>query len=280
MYIYIIIPVHNRIEYTKKIICCLRKQTIRDKLRIIIVDDGSTDGTSKWLKKQHDVETLNGQGNLLWAGAVDLAIKKLFKKHNKNDWILLLNNDLEINNDYVEILYDVAKDNFPAAVGSIIKNKNEELVSIGGKISPNKLEVKEIYNQKFTLIKENILKNVDVLSGRGVIYPIESIIKVNGLRPKIIPHYFADYELSLRVKKKGYSLLVSMEAAVYSDEDFNLKEEKRKKESKISKLFERKSSALLYAKFSFWWEASSKIEKFILPFRIIKFIILPSTRNS
>ena len=29
------------------------------------------------------------------------------------------------------------------------------------------------------------------------------------LRPNLIPHYFADYDLSLRVKKKGYSLLIS-----------------------------------------------------------------------
>ena len=76
MHIHIVIPVHNRIESTKIIIDCLRTQTIRNLLKIIVVDDGSTDETAEWLKKQPDIETLCGNGNLLWAGAVNLAIKK------------------------------------------------------------------------------------------------------------------------------------------------------------------------------------------------------------
>ena len=93
MNIYVIIPVYNRIHYTKKIISCLRSQTLRNNIKIIVVDDGSTEGTGIWLKKQNDIETLKGNGKLLWAGAVNLAIKNIFKKNTQNDWILLINND-------------------------------------------------------------------------------------------------------------------------------------------------------------------------------------------
>jgi len=278
MNIYVIIPVYNRIHYTKKIISCLRSQTLRNNIKIIVVDDGSTDGTGKWLKKQNDVETLKGNGKLLWSGAVNLAIKNILKKGSKNDWILLINNDVEIKNNYVEFLYNVARNNYPAAVGSIVKSKNEKLISIGAKILTNKLKVKEIYNNKFIFKESKILKNIDVLSGRGVLYPLKSIIEVNGLRPNLIPHYFADYDLSLRVKKKGYNLLISMKAVIYSDDNFDLVKEKRKKENIVYKNFARKSSSLFYAKFLFWWTALSNIEKISLPLRIIKFIILPVTR--
>ena len=142
----------------------------------------------------------------------------------------------------------------------------------------NKLKVKEIYNNKFIFKESKILKNIDVLSGRGVLYPLKSIIEVNGLRPNLIPHYFADYDLSLRVKKKGYNLLISMKAVIYSDDNFDLVKEKRKKENIVYKNFARKSSSLFYAKFLFWWTALSNIEKISLPLRIIKFIILPVTR--
>ncbi len=278
MNIYVIIPLYNRIHYTKKIISCLREQTLRKIIKIIVVDDGSTDGTDKWLKKQNDIKTLKGNGKLLWAGAVNLAIKNILKKGTQNDWILLINNDVEIKNNYVEILYNVAKNNYPAAVGSIVKSKNEKLISIGAKIFTHKLKVKEIYNKKFIFKQSEILKNIDVLSGRGVLYPLKSIIDVNGLRPNLIPHYFADYDLSLRVKKKDYNLLISMNAVIYSDDNFDLVKEKRKKENIIYKNFARKSSSLFYAKFLFWWTALSNIEKISLPFRIIKFIILPVTR--
>ena len=278
MYIYVIIPVYNRIHYTKKIIRCLREQTLSHILKIIVVDDGSTDNTGKWLKKQNDIETFKGNGKLLWSGAVNLAIKNIFKKETQNDWILLINNDVEIKNNYVEFLYNVARNNYPAAVGSIVKSKNEKLISIGAKILTNKLKVKEIYNNKFIFKESKILKNIDVLSGRGVLYPLKSIIEVNGLRPNLIPHYFADYDLSLRVKKKGYNLLISMKAVIYSDDNFDLVKEKRKKENIVYKNFARKSSSLFYAKFLFWWTALSNIEKISLPLRIIKFIILPVTR--
>ena len=280
MNIHTIIPVHNRLKYTISIINCLRKQTIRNKLKIIVVDDGSTDGTDIWLKKQTDIETINGNGNLLWAGAINLAIKKLSLKSKRNDWVLLINNDVKIKNDYAETLYKIAKNNFPAAVGSIVKNNNEELISVGAKIFPDILKVEEIKNKKFKFKNLDILKNVDVLSGRGVLYPLKSIIDVNGLRPKIIPHYFADYDLSLRVNKKGYNLIISMKAAVYTDEDYEIIKEKRKKEKMIFKFFARKSSSLWYSKFLFWWEASSYIQKICLPFRIIKFIILAGLRIS
>ena len=278
MYIYVIIPVHNRINYTKKIISCLREQTLKNIIKIIVVDDGSTDNTGKWLKKQNDIETLKGNGKLLWAGAVNLAIKNIFNRKSKNDWVLLINNDVEIKNDYIEILYNVARNNYPSAVGSIVKSKNEKLISIGAKILAHKLKVKEIYNNNFMFNRSDILKNIDVLSGRGVLYPLKSIIEVNGLRPNLIPHYFADYDLSLRVKKKGYNLLISMNAVIYSEDNFDLVKEKRKKENIIYKNFARKSSSLFYSKFFFWWTAISNIEKIILPFRIIKFIILPVSR--
>ena len=280
MNIYTIIPVHNRLNHTINIINCLRKQTIRNKLKIIVVDDGSTDGTDIWLRNQTDIETLNGNGNLLWAGAINLAIKNLSIKSKKTDWLLLINNDVKIKNDYIETLYKIAKNNFPSAVGSIVKNNNEELISIGAKIFPDKFKVEEINNKKFKFQNLDILKNVDVLSGRGVLYPLKSIIDVNGLRPKLIPHYFADYDLSLRVNKKGYNLIISMNASVYTDEDFKLIKEERNKETVIFKLFARKSSSLWYSKFLFWWEASSYIQRISLPLRIIKFIILAGIRTS
>ena len=54
-------------------------------LKLIVINDGSTDGTDIWLKKQTDIETLNGNGNLLWAGAINLAIKKVFRELKKKD---------------------------------------------------------------------------------------------------------------------------------------------------------------------------------------------------
>ena len=49
--IHVVIPVFNRLELTKKCIASIKKQKNCEKIKIIVVDDGSTDGTSKFLKK-------------------------------------------------------------------------------------------------------------------------------------------------------------------------------------------------------------------------------------
>ena len=46
MTIHIIIPVLNDLQKTKNIISCIRKQVIKEKIEIIVINDGST--ADKW----------------------------------------------------------------------------------------------------------------------------------------------------------------------------------------------------------------------------------------
>ena len=97
MTVNIIIPVFNRINDTKKIISNLRVQNTSEEIKVLIIDDGSTDGTSEWLKSQKDLFFLRGNGKLLWGGAINLGINYIIKNHPNDEWILLINNDLEVN---------------------------------------------------------------------------------------------------------------------------------------------------------------------------------------
>ena len=282
MIINIIIPVFNRLEDTKNIIYYLRNQVTLNKLKIIIVNDGSTDGTKEWLDKQKDIIILNGNGYLYWAGAVNEAIKYILRNNiNDDDWVLFLNNDVTIEPNFINTLLKVGLEFYPAAVGSVIKNEStKKLISIGPKLLPWKLVVDDLIYKGFRYCKDSVILNVDAISGRGALFPIKSIIDTKGFKPLFIPHYFADYEFSIRVKKKGYKLVNSLKSIVYSSEDFDQVIKKRKKEYLFFKLFSRKSSSLIYAKFLFWWEASNNIQRLSLPLRIILFIIKPGLRKN
>jgi glycosyltransferase involved in cell wall biosynthesis len=50
----VIIPTFNRLELLKETIESVRNQTFKD-LEIIVVDDGSSDGTAAWLERQSDI---------------------------------------------------------------------------------------------------------------------------------------------------------------------------------------------------------------------------------
>jgi len=48
--IYIVIPVHNRLEATRECLESLRYQTYT-RFSIVLIDDGSTDGTPEFIKE-------------------------------------------------------------------------------------------------------------------------------------------------------------------------------------------------------------------------------------
>ena len=69
--VYIIIPVHNRKEITLKCLDTLKQNGDLDKYYVIVIDDGSTDGTSEAIQSLYpDVIILTGDGNLWWTGAI------------------------------------------------------------------------------------------------------------------------------------------------------------------------------------------------------------------
>ena len=53
MTIYAIIPVHNRIELTLQFLDSLDAQQVNETVEIIIIDDGSTDGTTQTLQQRN-----------------------------------------------------------------------------------------------------------------------------------------------------------------------------------------------------------------------------------
>ena len=73
--VFIIIPVHNRKALTHDCLASLETQTWKD-FRVIVVDDGSTDGTADMLRTMFpSVIVLTGNGNLFWTAATNLGIR-------------------------------------------------------------------------------------------------------------------------------------------------------------------------------------------------------------
>ena len=111
---------------------CLRAQKNVD-LRIVVVDDGSTDGTASFLAQQQDLAVLKGDGSLWWAGAMQKALHFVRREANTGDFFIFVNNDTKIAEDFVATLVEVSLANDRAAVGSILRATESpyELLSIG-----------------------------------------------------------------------------------------------------------------------------------------------------
>ena len=251
--IHVVIPVHNRVKFTLSCIESLKKQNIIKSLNIIVVDDGSNDNTRISIESAYpEITILSGNGKLFWGGAVNFGIKYVLKIKKKKDWVLLVNNDVEFSpNSISELLNECENKNRKAIIGSLTLNFNDKCTVVkSGTIVKNWFfnVTKHIYNNNN--INEIHLKNeeVDFITGRCLLHPIEIFEKIGNYDSKNFLHYGADDEFSMRAKKFGYKILLCVSSLVYlkSNDDIGLKENKK---SLFKTFFSIRSSSNIINKF-------------------------------
>ncbi len=261
-------PVFNRLAMTQRALGCLRAQQVDEPLRLIVIDDGSTDGTAEFLAAQKDITVLKGDGSLWWGGAIEVGLQHVLQEGLPSDWILLVNNDTLFATDFVQRLLDTARAYAPAAVGSVVCDEAapDRLLSIGAVFDTWRLRVRDKLEQERPRDSAKGPHLVDALSGRGTLYPLAAFRIAGTMKPVWLPHYLADYELAVRVRKAGFKLLVSEDAAVLSADEFG---NVYQTSSLRDKFFAIRSPSYLPAVLAFWWRASSLLERITLLPRLI-----------
>jgi GT2 family glycosyltransferase len=193
------------------------KQTYKN-IKIVIVDDGSTDGTYEKIKKRYpDIEILKGDGNLWWTGAMYKGVEHILTYAKEGDFILSLNNDTSFDPDFIESLVNVSRKYECAIIGSMEKNyfNKDEILYRGEWLDWDRV----IFDVKRGPIEdENSICNekVNVLPGRGMLIPIEVFKKIGNFNKKIFPHYIADYDFTVRAFNAGIKLVLSYKSVIYS----------------------------------------------------------------
>ena len=106
----LVVPVHNNKEDTTEFLESLKGVTYPN-YTVIIIDDGSTDGTEDMVKEKYPyVILLKGDGSLWWSGATNIGIKKAIEMGA--DYVLLGGmNDTIVDSDFVTALVDTAEKN-------------------------------------------------------------------------------------------------------------------------------------------------------------------------
>ncbi|MBX4939821.1 glycosyltransferase family 2 protein [Rhizobium binae] len=272
MTVYVLIPVFNRLEHTKRVVDCLRAQSIAEKLGIIIINDGSTDETAEYLQSQSDLVEIRGDGNLWWGGAIEEGLKHVLPSCQAQDYVLFLNNDTWFDENYVEILVQTSIANGGAAVGSVIHEEGRDppLVSIGAKVNVNRLAVWDLLSElsEAETRSPNSQYRVDALSGRGTLYPARLFRRYGRMRPSLLPHYLADYEVAMRFARAGVPLVVSSKAIVYSPPVYG------NDASSLSwrkRLFGRRSAHNVFQRLIFYSLVGSPLQRMTAPIRMAYF---------
>lgn len=221
----LLIPIHNGLSYTKK---CLQNlysiisEEQFNNIRIIIVDDGSTDGSSEWIKKNYlGVHLLNGDGNLWWSESINVAAKYALNEF-ATEYVLLWNNDIIADAEYFNILLAHTHRKEPSIIlGSrILKmNKPKEIWSNGGRLLSKFGFRWQIYSNKTDSNKRSRIIYPEWLTGMGTLVPAEIIKDIGYWDSENFPQYFGDLEFTYRAKKLGYSLKVDPNLRIWNNTD-------------------------------------------------------------
>lgn len=273
--VFVLIPVFNRLQHTQKAIEALRAQTMVREIAIVVINDGSTDGTADYLAMQPDVVQLVGDGHLWWGGAIELGLQYVLDKAGSDDYVLFLNNDTWFAPDYVETLVRVSREGGGAAVGSAIREESgaQPLVSIGPRVDINRLAVWDVLSQVSPqeAMHPKPVYEVDALSGRGTLYPVSLFRRYGCMRPRLLPHYLADYEVAMRFRRDAQvPLLVSSQAIVFSPPVYgndvtNL--------GWWDRLFSTRSSSNILRRLAFFMLVGSAAQRITAPLRMTYFAI-------
>lgn len=217
-YIWIIIPVHNRKTMTQGCLESLMNQTY-PYFRIVVVDDGSQDGTAEMIRHLYpDVFLLQGGGNLWWTGAINKGILFALEHSGQSDCLLLLNDDLVVPNNYLEKFIKIFNENHRTCIGSVVTDYEERDVIQSGGSSINWLTAKLKKNnmgKKLSDFPSGYALEVSTLTGRGVLFPSE-VFRKYGLYNERHYKHSGDMEFPRRLKKAGYKLIVAYDVAVFS----------------------------------------------------------------
>ncbi len=188
----------NKLEYTKNFIESLKKYT--NDFELIIVDNGSTDGTVEYIKSMPDIKLIQNAENNGFSKGNNQGIEIA-----QGEYIGFLNNDI--------LLYP----NWFEACKKVFENENAGFVS-PRHINPHydntnpKKYIK--YFQGFHYDKP-YEKSFDECVFSCVITKREVLDKIGVFDENFFPAFFEDNDLKYRAIEAGYGIYVTNEAGFY-----------------------------------------------------------------
>jgi GT2 family glycosyltransferase len=189
------------------------------KISIIVIDDGSTDGTYDWISNNYpDIHILKGDGNLWWSGSINMGCKYAIDNLNA-DFVLWWNNDILCSDDYFSQLCHILsshEENY--IIGSKILRLHDKLIwGMGGKFDPNTGK-KFMYGERQP-DSEYFAKpfNVDWFPGMGTCIHRCVFESIGYLDAESFPQYHGDSDFTFRACKFGFNLMAFPQLIIYND---------------------------------------------------------------
>jgi O-antigen biosynthesis protein len=175
--------------------------------KVIVVDNGSTDDTVDWLKKNYpQVVIVRNSHNLGFTKPVNQGVAV-----SKADYLVLLNNDVHPEKGYLKKILSFFDDEKVFAVSFNEDGSSWPLVKWDGKI-------------QFTRGEDKTKPRYSTwASGGSAIFKRSLWDKLGGLNEIYAPFYWEDIDMGYRAWKMGYKVIWDNQSLVYHEHESTAK---------------------------------------------------------
>jgi hypothetical protein len=176
---------------------------------VVVVDNGSTDGSTKAIREQHPGVTLiENQRNLGFTGGNNVGLRHALA--TDTDYVLLLNNDTEVAPDSLgHLLMTAETDAAVGMVGPLIyyHSKPDVIWSAGGAIDWRRGSTRMVgLDERDTGQFGSEPQEVDFVSGCAMLVR-RSVLEQVGLLDERFFAYYEEVEWCVRVRRAGFRIL-------------------------------------------------------------------------
>lgn len=211
----VVFPCHNRRQLTLQ---CLKSLARIDRtgldVHVVVVDDGSTDGTSEAIRAEFpEAEIIAGDGNLWFTEGTNVGIRAALK--HRPDYVLLINDDQVFDSNAIRVMVECAERHPRSVVGSLLLlwDTPHKLFQTAPVWSTRLGGWRHWQNQTVWTIPKSPWK-VDIIVGNCVLVPAAAMREAGLMNSKRYPN-FGDAEYTPRLRKLGWWLLIEPRARVF-----------------------------------------------------------------
>ena len=209
--IYILLPVHNRREITRRFIDFLNVQTHQN-FHLVLIDDGSCDGTADMVRENIAALTvIKGTGDWWWAGSLQQGLMWLIGQGlPPSTLILIINDDTLIEANFLDMAVSIiGRRKRTLLLAQCFSHQNGRLMDAGVHVDW----------RRWSHVQAETVSSINCLSTRGLFLHVEDFIEIGGFYPHLLPHYLSDYEFTIRAHRVGMDLITDPRLKLWLDEE-------------------------------------------------------------
>ena len=208
----IIIAVWNGLTYTQQCLEAVRLFAGSIRYEIIVVDNGSTDGTREWLQSQMGIKVICNEGNKGTAAAWNQGIEA-----SRGEHLLLLHNDVVLTQGALEAMNSMLLEQ--PALGAVAPVANRSYYVYQHVQAPDYNDFEGL--QRFSMQisqREEKARQALFLEGFCLLLTREAVEKTGFFDEQYQQHSFEDMDYSFRLLKQGYKLAVAKNIYVHHEQ--------------------------------------------------------------